>query len=238
MGSSGGATTADLVRLLADADDPARASRVAFDLLQSLFDGGDIGLLRPLLRREGGSVLDAAAWVMSELGVAARPLLEEAASILIHGSRKARFWAIDTVNAAARDGDGDVICRALSLAADPDTLVREKAVEFLSRASDVQLEAARRAESTGSPVWELLHSFDEARQGLNPDVVRRSLSTGDELHRLATAASAIHSRDRFNIEALLDSEDELVVALAARELALPRWRVSRRPTQAEPGVDE
>lgn len=210
------------------AADSETAGRIAYDLLQVLYAGADLSVLVPLLRSADGVVLDASAWVASELGAVAAPLLTELETVLRRGSRKARFWALDAINSSARENNGEIIGVALSLVNDTDPVIREKAADFMSRASDKQLHAASQSPTVSAPMHDLIRWFLQFREDVGPTTIRHALGSEKLSYRLATAAAAIRSGTRSNIEVLLESRDISVTALAERELAMPRWREGRR----------
>jgi HEAT repeat protein len=85
----------------------------------------------------------AAAWIASELGEHAAPLIPELIPLLEHDSRYVRFFAVDTVLSAAGLEHGAAIGTAISrLLVDSDDAVRWKLLNLLARASDEQLEVA------------------------------------------------------------------------------------------------
>jgi hypothetical protein len=114
------------------------------ELLAEFDRGYPINNLRRLLRSDQDRVIKAGAWIISELGQGAAPLMADVEALLRHPLRYARFFALDAVLAAASPSHGKVISRAIRLIDDSDEAVRWKAMQFLSRATPQQLKAGLR----------------------------------------------------------------------------------------------
>ena len=126
-----------ITRVLAGGDDGA-----ANDLLRAFHAGYPVDRLRLLLRSEVDEAVRAGAWILSELGIDAAPLIDETAALLTHRLKYVRFFAIDAVLASASAKDGPVIASAVALIDDPEEAVRWKALGLLSRAPADQLRVA------------------------------------------------------------------------------------------------
>lgn len=208
-------------RLLHSQLTPEERGADSYDLLNELFRGYPMASLVPLLRSDDPGVVEAAAWLLSELGSRAAPLIGEVDALLESPSRKVRYWAIDVVNTSAGAADGRVISKALQLLGDDDVAVRRAALYFLSRASELQLTAA--AEQPGhsemSALVNWLRDIVTAEEAV--PVLLERLATGDHLTRTFAVAAAYRTgqRGRSVLErAALLGEDDLSV-FASRELA-------------------
>jgi hypothetical protein len=115
---------------------------VANDLLGEYHRGYPLENLRPLLSHENASVVRAGAFIASELGLKGRPLLGDISHLLRHTDPRVRSDVIDCVLLWAGRSNATELASAVGLLGDPHPGVRWKAMEFLSRASLEQLEAA------------------------------------------------------------------------------------------------
>jgi hypothetical protein len=109
--------------------------------------------LRKLLRHKDENVLKVAAFILSELGERAKPLLDEVPLLLQNSIPLIRFHAIEAVQAASvgNEDEGQMIAYAILLLDDRVPLVRRKAFEFLLDASDIQIQSALRYLENAKP---------------------------------------------------------------------------------------
>jgi hypothetical protein len=119
--------------------------RVSYELLGEIFSGFDLRNLRRILGSEKDAAVESAAWILSELGPEARPLLPEATRLLEHRALKARFFALDVVLTCAGGHDLDIIAKAVTLIEDPEPAVQWKSMRFLAAVSRELLGGARRS---------------------------------------------------------------------------------------------
>ncbi len=125
----------ELVRQLLTGSDDAAAADLATEIWRG-FPAVDI---LPLLR--GSDIAaGAGAWVLSEIGELADPLLREVPALLQHSARNARFFALDVALVRGATNP-EIMIAALGLLRDRDEAVRWKALGFLARASTDQLRA-------------------------------------------------------------------------------------------------
>jgi hypothetical protein len=120
-------------------------TQAANELLGPLFSGYAASNLVPLLRSQDERVVRAGAWLISELGSKAKPLIDTFRELLGHRSREVRFFVLDAVLCCCDDHDGDIIAAAISLAQDQDAAVRWKLIYFLAKLKPNQLEAGKLA---------------------------------------------------------------------------------------------
>ena len=92
----------------------------ANDLLKQFFDGLPVSNLRAALRSEDDEVVRRAAWLLSELGVKAAPLIDEVPRLLGHSDRTVRFWALDAVLVAGDPTCGEAFALAIQLVENSD----------------------------------------------------------------------------------------------------------------------
>jgi hypothetical protein len=112
------------------------------DLLAEFHRGYPLENLRPLILNNNTEVAKAGAWIASELGEKGKPLLNDIAPLLQHPDSKVRFSAIDCILVWADPSKGPELASVVILIEDPESRVRWKVMDFLSRATKEQLAAA------------------------------------------------------------------------------------------------
>lgn len=209
-----GQGTADVLlqRILTGGNDGA-----SNELLQAFFQGLPVQRLLLLLRSDSEDAVKAGAWIASELGQQAEPLLAELASLLDHPARYVRFFVIDAILATATSEDGNAVARAVSKLRDPDEAVRWKALRFLAKASEAQLAAASDYLNDVELRSQLQWLLGEATDADN--VVAR-LDEADELNQLVAAAASarLAARDPTPLERAAVSGHPEVRSFAGEEL--------------------
>ncbi|MDB4965773.1 MAG: hypothetical protein JWN44_1462 [Myxococcales bacterium] len=198
-----------LFRSLIDHEGDADAN--ANDLLKCFFRGYPLDNLRELLRSDDPEVAKAGVWIASELGARAKVLLDDVVPILGNLLPYARFFAIDAILGANGD-DAEAVASVIRLVDDADSGVRWKVVQFLSRASRQQLEAA--ASLLEDPLASALRRF------LDDNEIKVLLeSESGALRRLALAAAIRAAPTNLGaLRAVAASTDEEVSAWAVEEL--------------------
>ncbi|MFF1820030.1 HEAT repeat domain-containing protein [Kribbella sp. NPDC058245] len=197
--------------------DEAQWESAAGELLTEFSRGDSLERLVPMLRSGIPAVVKAGAWIASELGERAAPLLGEMTVLLDHPLRYVRLFAIDTVLATAGANDGPAVVKAVALTGDQDTAVRWKAVKFLARVGDGQLAAAvdHLAEGRLRSRLEWLRSGD----GIGVAVGLRD--TDAEVRLFAAAAAARRADSDFDLLVLAAAvSDEEVASFAQEQLDL------------------
>lgn len=114
---------------------------IANEILYAIGDGAPVDGLIELIRSDEVLAAKAGVWVMSELGSAARPLLDEMPQLLRHESPYVRYLALEVVLNCSDHSDGRLIASAMQLVADGDRAVRMNAMRFLANATTEQLDA-------------------------------------------------------------------------------------------------
>jgi hypothetical protein len=127
------------------------SGRVQNDLLRQFHRGYPVENLRSLLSHRDDKIVKAAVFVASELGSKASPLVREVARLLRHSAMVVRYNAIDSLLTCTKDTDEGEIAAVVSLLDDPEGAVRKKVMDFLARASEIQLQAALRWFGRDSP---------------------------------------------------------------------------------------
>jgi hypothetical protein len=201
--------------------DPEQEGRAANDLLAEVFRGYPAENLSRLIRSDNHRAVEAGAFVVSELGVKAAPVLGDVEFLLGHQSRNARFGAIDATLAAASRDDGPIIAKAVMLVADPDQAVRWKALRFLAQATRDQLEAAGPCLEDGH-VADLVRWMSAAgdKRAYLSEILDR-LEDHDKRTRMFAAAAAgrVAAADRTGIERAAASHDPEVRSFAESVLS-------------------
>ncbi|GLW06886.1 hypothetical protein Misp01_20160 [Microtetraspora sp. NBRC 13810] len=130
-----------MARILARPADDGVLGQAANDLLNELFGGYPVENLRTLLHSGDDDAVQTGAWLLSELGEQAEPLLDEVPGLLAHPRRQVRFFAVEFVLLAADERHAGIIAQALTLSRASDTAIRWKVLHFLTMASTEQLMA-------------------------------------------------------------------------------------------------
>lgn len=132
-----------LINHLISNPDSCESDGVAYELMMMYRRGSPVESLRMLLSSPDDRLVGEAAWIASELKPdQGKPLIRDICELLVHRSKKARFWAIDCVQLWADESNGIELAAAVTLLDDTESAVRWKAMVFVSLASRVQLEAA------------------------------------------------------------------------------------------------
>lgn len=125
---------------------PDQNSETVGTLINQLLDeyhrGYPLDNLRPLLRSEDERLVDTGIWIASELGKKGKPLLSDVVPLLRHPRKRVRFFAFDCILLWAGSANKSELASAVCALNDSESIVRRRAMWFLSRASHEQLEAA------------------------------------------------------------------------------------------------
>jgi hypothetical protein len=166
---------------------------VAHRLLQQFFSGYPVDNLRRLLESNAEHAVRVGAWIASELGARALPLLQNIAPLLHHRSRYVRFFLLDPVLVCAGHEDGPILASAVGLLRDVDDAVRWKALQFITRATSQQLASsiAFQGDSQLAQLTEWLVNLDG-----HPDKsgeIEERLNADASIDRLFAAAAAVRN---------------------------------------------
>lgn len=157
-------------------------------LLNAFFEGYPVERLRELLNCKVDKVAKAGAWIASELGSGAAPLLENFELLLDHPSRYVRFFILDPVLVCAGPNDGHLLGHAVRLLRDEDEAVRWKVWVFLTKASPIQLEIAS-SNVEDEHIAKLVHWLAKLKPDAGDEVCERA-GSADELERMISAVGA------------------------------------------------
>ena len=239
MSASDGATRGDeLISRLSESQlTPVERSAAVSALLHELWGGFPVERLVELIHNPQEDTVDSAAWIVSELGARAAPLVSELRWLLEHRSGYARFFALDAVLNVAGVDDGDIVAIAIFLIDDADWRVQSKAIKFLAYATTEQLNAGALHLGDGSLVdltrWLTAQTPDDQDQ---VDIERRLASSDRRTRLFAAAASArVAPTERRPLSKAAGSADALVARFAQFELHMLNIRARRDPRKRRDG---
>jgi hypothetical protein len=153
-------------------------------------------------------------WIASELGAAARSLLQEIVKRLHHPAARVRFFALDVLTSCAAPEDENALNGGLDLLDDPDQGVRWKALVFLATASEAALRTLRDSamrQTPGGPRargLQLMLSVIASRE-VEP-VTQRLLGDDTVLHRYAAVAARMAHQDSTALRVAMASQDTTI----------------------------
>jgi hypothetical protein len=211
----------ELIRRISDRT-RSRKSRGedAYALLQEAFRGFPVSKLVPLLRSDDSELVEVGIAILTELGTAAAPLLDEVERLLGHESRRVRYAAVEVVHASAGSEDGRTIGAAMGMLDDSDVAVRRAALYFLAHASPNQLSAA--ANHLGDSKAGLLAKWlaDLHDRGSAVTEIAARLDSDDHLERMFAVAAAVRTVPfgESTLRTAARSDDQDIRVFAVREL--------------------
>jgi hypothetical protein len=191
----------------------------ASELLDEFFSGYPVKHLRGLLTHRAEEVVKVGAWLASELGDRASPVLQEVGALLTHPSPYVQSFSLDAVLVAAAAEHGPLIARAIFLLDDMEEVVRWKALRFLTNASVQQLQLGlthlNSAEYASIVKWLLAVIVTQA-----PGEIMNMAGHPDRRWRFCAAAAAarVVGANRAPLEHASASLDPEVSSFAREEL--------------------
>lgn len=195
------------------------------ELLSKFHAGYPVRSLARLIHSGDEETVKIGAWLASELGIRAEPILDEVDFLLSLPLRNARYYGIESVLVAAPAARGELIAKAARLIDDPDEAVRRMAVRLLARATPEQLTGA--LPHLPDPfarltAWLLSDGSDSAQ---SQQILSRLRDPDREVRIFAAAAAArVAGRDQQALEQAAGSADGDIRVFAERELSLLRLR--------------
>jgi hypothetical protein len=184
----------ELLSQLLGAEGPGE--RVEIRLLHEFQGGYTLERLRSLLLAEGERAVTVGAWIASELGKGATPLLEDVVGLLQSPFFKVRFSALDVVLVCAEPKDKRAIALAVDLVDDPHPAVVWQALVFLASAPEALLRAVPKPSVINERVAvhrKGLGLLLRATSGSGASDVASALESDDPLLRRYAAAAACKS---------------------------------------------
>jgi hypothetical protein len=187
----------ELIKTMTARPDSADDGVLANDLLREFHHGFPVERLRPLLNSSNEKVVKAAAFIASELGSRAAPLLDTLVGLLHDADARVRSDMIISMITCTTGNDKKEIAGVISMLDDPDWRIRHEVMEFLSRVSLEQLRAglghfdSSHPDSAHVPALRWLSS----EGATNPDQIISWLRSDNSLKRKygVVAASRISS---------------------------------------------
>jgi hypothetical protein len=146
------------------------------NLLTEFHRGYPLESLRSFLRSDNTELVRIGAWIASELGKKGKPLLNDVSPLVQHPDGIVRFTVIDCFLLWSDPSKRAELASVVGLVEDPESRVRWKAMDFLSRASREQLSAA------------LSYLEETSPQSKNIQGLRLLLGSGPDIPKEATAA--------------------------------------------------
>lgn len=129
------------------------------DIVDRIYAGSSALKLRPLFQSPNALIVRHAAWVLSEIGVASKELLDDCRRLIDSEDGATRFWALDVVLINASEQNIELIIRGVECIWDRDSGVAWKALWFLTRLSDDVVILASKSQKSSSRVRDLLYSI-------------------------------------------------------------------------------
>jgi hypothetical protein len=221
--------------LLAGQVSPEEEGEAANDLLREVFRGYPAQNLGRLIHSDSTKAVANGAFVVSELGAQAAPIINEVDFLLGHPLREARFDALDAALTAASVEHGAILAKAVMLVKDADKAVRGKALSFLANSTSDQLTAA-------IPYLEDCHVADLATwlasAGSDPASlpdIRSRLRDSDKATRMfaAAAAARVAAASRQGLDEAAASDDSEIRRFAANAIEILDLRQRVRTEQEQ-----
>lgn len=174
-----------------DPDSP-QIGVLANELLSNFHQGYSLEKLRPLLRSDNDRLVKTGVWIASELGEKGKALLSDATSLLKHPLKAVRFFAIDCVLLSASPAEQLELASVVPLLDGVETAVRWQAMNFLSRASREQLQAALSFLQAKEPASKHVQGLQWLRstEASNPESIATALRSADSSLRKYAAVAA------------------------------------------------
>ena len=160
----------------------------AHELIRHFQKGYPLERLRELFRSELPHAVASAAYIASELGSGATPLIDDFPIALQHAESWGRSAGVDCVFNCASERDGEVVAMAVSLLSDPSIYTRGVAL-FRLRYADLRLIRAALPFLKAEPLGPLLAWFASDGSHSHTVIVKR-LRSLDPLERRVALASA------------------------------------------------
>src|SRR5438128_9103154 len=188
-------------QLLKEVLDDPRSSNIgilANDLLGEFHRGFPVENLRKLLSSSDEEVVKTGVFIVSELGNKAVPLLADVVRLLKHPTKMVRFDSVDSVLTCAAPSNKAELASVIPLVDDTEGGVRWKAMDFLCRASEEQLEAALSFLSETEPGSTHLRGLRWllSERGHDADEVMQFLQSRDALVRKYGVVAAVRMAKR------------------------------------------
>jgi hypothetical protein len=208
----------ELIEMLRE-DSSDHAARA---LLSEFSAGYPVERLARLFHSGNLAAVEFGAWIASELGERAAPLLSEMPSLLNTPARAIKFFAIDVILVCAGPDDGPAIAQAITLIEDADEAVRWKAMQLLFRSSETQLDAAG-AHLRSEPIRSLTAWLGTG--SAQADITSR-LTSSDRTTRLfaAAAAARVALNDRGALDLAATMVDTEISTFAREQLEILSFR--------------
>lgn len=219
-----------LSRLLSDPDVFTK-SGLGYDLLQCFFRGYSINNLIPFLRHENVTVVKNAIWIASELKNSAVNLIDDAVLLSRHQDSYIRYYAMCVIIFGTRHAQQEQFSYVAERLEDSNVYIAGRATDLLSRASDSQLTAAKRAFEQNQSALDHVRGLSTllVARSSDPTSIESMMESERLLERRYGLAAAKRVYDRFPhlIEKAAQSNDAVLNEAATEEAATKMRRNER-----------
>lgn len=205
-------------------------------LLNALYSGLPVSSLTPLLANSSDEVVQTGAWLLSEIGYRAKPLLPEASRLLCHQSAIVRYLVIDCILVCASEKDFEIAINVVQLLDDSHKGVRKRAMFcFAQMDKSVLLTIFEHAALTSLTSKQIagLNLIAEADK-LGSDALNARLLSQDPLDRRFAVIAAARMRQVWPspLSLAMSIDDEDVSEFARQMHMMKPTRTHVRPHDA------
>jgi hypothetical protein len=205
-------TADDLLHDLRSNPESFRKSGRSYDLLECFFRGHTLLDLSGLLADPNEIVKQTGAWIASELGRNARPIIRDVAVLLTYPERRVRYYALEVLAVCAVGSDVEWYGAVLEAIRDVDAVIRDNVARMIVGAHTDQVEGGLNA---AGGRWPSLLAF---RSPPNEQLIQSCLASVDESEQRVgvIATCRAHGATSAPFSALGKSPHTEVRRLAAR----------------------
>ncbi len=187
--------------------------------LSALFNGYPVDSVGLILNSANEDVVKKGAWIASELGIKAKPLIKDVGRLINHPTKYVRVFLLDVVSVCATDIDKELLANAVSLVKDDEFAVKWKVMNFLSIMDRHVLSASLSYQADKQlaclVTWLLQMDIDLQAAKKIEDMLLSELRIERIFGAIAAARQASHDIKLLNMAAALDDSE---VAFFAKHL--------------------
>jgi hypothetical protein len=197
--------------------------KLAKKLLDCFHEGADTLKLLPLIHSPDLRVAEIGTWIASEMGIAAKPIINEIVSLFSKGSRGISFEALDCLTSCVSPNNPDLILEGLRQLSNNDSTVVWKAQMFLSSLSGDSISAAKKyASQLGNEERQIKGLSLLQLSKSSAEQVLASLESSDQLLRAyaAVASVKLSKLDSEPITKALKAKDEIITEFVKSAIKL------------------
>jgi hypothetical protein len=171
----------------------------SYALLQAFFGGAPIEALRPLLKSDLFFVRRVGVFIVAELGIGARDLLDDVVPFLQASDRYLQYYTMEVVAVCAQGSQAPRFALVVQMLDNEDEGLRQLAMRLTSRVDALQIEGAKSWFTAGGPRQDVhIRGLDviSAGQTMDPTVVSAMICSIDPLTRRYGAIAASRLIDK------------------------------------------